>query len=62
MDGEGHDVELDVVADALDVHMAMRMRPRPMRERARDAPAEVVGGVGSRLWCALANLHDTVRA
>lgn len=45
LDGKGHNVQLDTVADvadALDVYIEMRVRPQPKSKRARHAPIEVL--------------------
>jgi DNA-binding Xre family transcriptional regulator len=42
LDGKGRNVQLDTVADALDVYIEMRVRPQPKRKRARHAPIEVL--------------------
>lgn len=42
LDGKGRNVQLDTVADALDVYIEMRVRPQPKRKQARHAPIEVL--------------------
>jgi DNA-binding Xre family transcriptional regulator len=45
LDGKGHNVQLDTVADvadALDVYIEMRVRPQPKGKRTRHAPIEVL--------------------
>lgn len=45
LDGTGHNVQLDTVADvadALDVYIEMRVRRQPKGKRARHAPIEVL--------------------
>jgi DNA-binding Xre family transcriptional regulator len=45
LDGKGHNVQLNTVADvadALDVYIEMRVRPQPKSKQARHAPIEVL--------------------
>lgn len=45
LDGKGHNVQLDTiadVADALGVYIEVRVRRQPKRKRARHAPIEVL--------------------